>query len=124
MPGRQAEPLRGRQIIGYHKNWAYFAERFGVRVAGYVEPKPGIPPTPRHVEEIIDLIQNQGIRVILTANYFDPAKPRIIAERTGARVVTVPLYSTGEPGVDSYEALIDTWLGRLLEAFEETDHRQ
>jgi ABC-type Zn uptake system ZnuABC Zn-binding protein ZnuA len=116
---KQSEPLRGKQIIGYHKNWIYFAERFGLRVSGYVEPKPGIPPTPRHVEKIIDLIQNQGIGVILSANYFDPAKPQVIADRTGARVVTVPLYSEGEPGIDGYEELIDAWIGRLLEAFGE-----
>jgi ABC-type Zn uptake system ZnuABC Zn-binding protein ZnuA len=121
---RQAAPLRGRPIIGYHKNWAYFANRFGVRVAGHVEPKPGIPPTPRHVEKIIDLIENQGIGIILTANYFDPAKPQVIAERTGARVVMVPMYTAGEPNVDSYEKLIDTWIGRLVEAFEDQDTRR
>ena len=64
------------------------------------------------------MIANQGIEVILTANYFDPLKPQAIAERTGARVVIVPLSTGGEPGVDSYEKLIDIWIDRLLEAFE------
>jgi ABC-type Zn uptake system ZnuABC Zn-binding protein ZnuA len=116
---KQAEPLRGKSMIGYHKNWIYFTTRFGLTTAGFVEPKPGIPPTPRHVEEIINLIRDRGIRVILAANYFDPAKPEAIAAKTGARVAVVPMYSTGEPGVDDYERLIDTWLERLLEAFEE-----
>jgi len=115
---KRAEPLRGRKIIGYHKNWAYFGNRFGLDFVGYIEPKPGIPPTPRHVETIIDLIRNQGIRVILTANYFDPAKPKVIADRTGATVVIVPLSCGGEPGIDTYEKLIDTWIDRLLEALE------
>jgi ABC-type Zn uptake system ZnuABC Zn-binding protein ZnuA len=115
---KMAEPLRGRKIIGYHKNWVYFTTRFGLEVVGHVEPKPGIPPTPRHVDRIIDLIRNQGIEVILTANYFDPAKPQVIAERTGARVVIVPMSTGGEPEVAGYEELIDTWLERLLEAFE------
>jgi ABC-type Zn uptake system ZnuABC Zn-binding protein ZnuA len=118
---RQAEPLRGRKIIGYHKNWIYFATRFGLDVVGHMEPKPGIPPTPRHVETMIDLIRNQGIEVILSANYFDPAKPQIIADRTGARVVVVPLSTGGEPGVVDYETLIDTWISRLLTAFQEAD---
>ena len=118
---RQAQPLQGRKLIGYHKNWVYFANRFGLQMVGYVEPKPGIPPTPRHVEKIIELIRNQGIRVILSANYFDPAKPQAIAERTGARVVRVPLSTTGEPGIDSYEDLIDVWIGRLVVAFQETE---
>jgi ABC-type Zn uptake system ZnuABC Zn-binding protein ZnuA len=116
----KAAPLRGRKVIGYHKNWIYFSTRFGIEVSGYVEPKPGIPPTPRHVEEIIDLIQEKGIRVLLCANYFDAAKPRGIAARTGARVVIVPLYTRGEPGVDTYFDLIDTWIDRLVQAFEET----
>jgi ABC-type Zn uptake system ZnuABC Zn-binding protein ZnuA len=118
---KQAEPLRGRIIIGYHKNWIYFTTRFGVDVAGYVEPKPGIPPTPRHVEKIIDLIRNQEIRVILTANYFDPAKPQVIADRTGAQVVIVPLSIGGEQGVDDYETLVDIWISRLVKAFEEIE---
>lgn len=118
---KQAEPLHGRKIIGYHKNWIYFTTRFGLDIAGYVEPKPGIPPTPRHVEKIIDLIRNQEIRVILTANYFDPAKPQVIADRTGARVVIVPLSVGGEEGMDDYETLIDVWISRLVKAFEEIE---
>jgi len=118
---QQAQPLQGRKLIGYHKNWVYFANRFGLQMVGYVEPKPGIPPTPRHVEKIIELIRDQGIRVILSANYFDPAKPQAIAERTGARVVRVPLSTAGEPGIDSYEDLIDVWISRLVVAFQETE---
>lgn len=116
---KMAEPLRGRRIIGYHKNWIYFATRFGLEIEGYVEPKPGIPPTPRHVDTIIDLIRNQGIKVLLTANYFDPSKPQVIADRTGARVVIVPLSTDGEQGINGYEELIDTWIRRLLDAFQE-----
>ena len=119
----QAEPLRGRKIIGYHRNWIYFAERFGLTVAGHVETKPGIPPTPRHVETLIDLIRSEDIRVIFSANYFDPAKPEIIAVRTGAEVVVVPMSTGGEPGVDGYEELIDSWISRLRTAFSVADAR-
>jgi ABC-type Zn uptake system ZnuABC Zn-binding protein ZnuA len=119
---RAAEPIRGRKIIGYHKNWVYFGTRFGLDFVGYIEPKPGIPPTPRHVETIIDLIRNQGIRIILSANYFDPLKPQAIAHRTGARVVIVPLGSGGEPGIATYEQLIDAWIDRLVTAFQETEN--
>jgi len=118
---KQAEPLRGRKIIGYHKNWIYFTTRFGLDVVGYVETKPGIPPTPRHVESIIDLIRSRQIRVILSANYFDSAKPQAIADRTNARLVVVPLSTGGEEGIDSYEDLIDAWIRRLIEAFADTE---
>lgn len=117
---KQTEAIRGRQLIGYHKNWIYFTNRFGLDMVGYVEPKPGIPPTPRHVETIMELIRNQGIEVILSANYFNPEKPKAIANRTGATVVTVPLYSEGEEGIDGYEELVDAWIERLVRAFEAT----
>jgi ABC-type Zn uptake system ZnuABC Zn-binding protein ZnuA len=114
---KRAEPLRGRRIIGYHKSWIYFAARFGLEEVGYIEPKPGIPPTPRHVETLIGLIRDQGIRVILAANYFDPSKPQVIAERTGAIVVTAPLSTGGEPGLEEYDALVTAWIDRLIAAF-------
>ena len=66
------------------------------------------------METIIDLIRRKGIRVILSANYFDSAKPEIIAERTGAEVVVVPLSTGGEPGIDGYEDLIDVWISRKM----------
>jgi len=114
---KRAAPLRGRRIIGYHKNWIYFANRFDLEVVGYVEPKPGIPPTPRHVETIIDLIRDQEIQVILAASYFDRSKPQIIADRTGATVVTVPMSTGGEPDLGEYDALITAWIDRLVAAF-------
>ncbi len=73
------------------------------------------------METIVDLIRNRDIRVILTANYFDSAKPEVIAEKTGAEVVIVPLSTGGEAGVDDYEKLIDTWISRSLEAFTRAD---
>jgi ABC-type Zn uptake system ZnuABC Zn-binding protein ZnuA len=68
------------------------------------------------VEKIIDLIRSQRIEVIVCANYFDPVKPQVIAERTGANVVMVPLSTGGETGVDGYEQLIDLWISRLVAA--------
>ena len=114
---KQAEPLRGRKIIGYHKNWIYFTNRFGLDLVGYIEPKPGIPPTPRHVQEICDIIREQKIKVILSANYFDPEKPMTIAERTGATAVVVPLSTGGAPGAETYDQMVDLWINRLREAF-------
>ena len=66
----------------------------------------------------MNLIRDQGIKVILTANYFDPAKPQAIADRTGAIVVIVPMGSGGEAGIRNYEELIDAWITRLVTAFE------
>ena len=113
---KKAEPLRGRKVIAYHKNWIYLGDLLGLDIRGYIEPKPGIPPTPRHVEEIMRLIRNEGIEVILAASYFDPVKPQSIAARTGASAVIVPMGS-GTAGIEGYEALVDFWIDSLLAGF-------
>jgi zinc/manganese transport system substrate-binding protein len=111
-----AAPFRGRDVICYHKNWAYFEARFGVTCAEYVEAKPGIPPTPGHVAQLIDLMRNQGIDVLLAANYFDGSKVRAVARRAGATPVIVPLQPGGDD-TTSYFDLVDTWVARLAAAF-------
>jgi ABC-type Zn uptake system ZnuABC Zn-binding protein ZnuA len=117
----QALPLRNRKIICYHKNWVYFTTLFGLSVADYVEAKPGIPPTARHVAELIDRIKEEDIRVLLAANYFERRKPELIAERTGIVPVVVPTSVGGEAGVVTYFDLVDTWVTRLLDAFSTAD---
>jgi len=117
----QGLPLRGRKIICYHKNWVYFTTLFGLSVVDYVEPKPGIPPTARHVAELIDLIKAEHIEVLLAANYFERRKPELIAERTGIVPVVVPTSVYGEPGVETYSDLIDLLVTRLVDAFEAAD---
>jgi len=109
-------PLRGMEIVTYHKNWVYFLTLFSVKEAGTVEPKPGIPPSPRHVTELVDLMRVKGIRIILAANYFDEQKIRTVAKRVGAVPVIVPLYVGGEEGVDDDFQLVDLWTKRMVEA--------
>ena len=111
-----AEAFRGQRMICYHKNWAYFEERFGVRCAEYVEAKPGIPPTPGHVSHLIDMMQSEGFTVLLAASYFDRAKIDSVARRGGATAVVVPLYGgTGEVG--DYFELVTRWVDDLAAAF-------
>jgi ABC-type Zn uptake system ZnuABC Zn-binding protein ZnuA len=107
--------FRGGRIVTYHKNWIYFTELFGLEVVGYVEPKPGIPPSARHVKELIDEIERRRVKVILAANYFDAQQVQSIADRTGCAAVIVPLGPGGD--VPDYFALVDLWVGRLAAAF-------
>jgi len=109
--------FRGQQIICYHKNWVYFTTLFGLDVVDYVEAKPGIPPTARHVAQLVDTIKKDHIRMLLAANYFERRKPQLIADRTGIIPVIVPTSVHGEPGVDTYFDLIGAWVGRLRDAF-------
>ncbi len=109
-------PLRGTSIVTYHKNWIYFIRLFGLNEAGTVEPKPGIPPSPKHVAELVSLMREQKIKIILSANYFDEYKVRTVAEGVGAEPVIVPLYVGGVDEVHDYFQLVDLWTDSLLEA--------
>ncbi|MGH7418329.1 MAG: metal ABC transporter substrate-binding protein [Candidatus Rokuibacteriota bacterium] len=114
---QQAAVMRGRQMICYHKEWVYFSARFGLPCVEYIEPKPGIPPSPRHVQHVIELIRTQHIPVVFSPNYFDRNQVRQIAERTGATGVVVPAQTGGAPGVDRYVDLVNVWVSELTRAF-------
>lgn len=116
-----ALPVYGGKIITYHKNWPYLAALLGLQIVDYVEPKPGLPPAARHVADLIELITREKIPVLLAANYFEQSKPQAIADRTGITAVTVPLSVGGEPGIDTYEQLVDTWVSRLVAGFAQRE---
>ncbi|HEX9887558.1 MAG TPA: metal ABC transporter substrate-binding protein [Longimicrobiales bacterium] len=113
----RALPLRGREMVCYHKNWTYFEDRFGITCADYVESKPGIPPTPRHVAHLIELMRDQRIGVLLAASYYPSGRIDSVAERGGAVTAIVPVYPGARPGVDDYFDLVDTWIAELDRAF-------
>jgi len=114
---KQALPLRGRKIVAYHKNWAYFVRTFGLEVIDYVEPKPGIPPSPGHVARVIQKMKEDRVKVILAANYYDVGKVRSISKRVGALPVIVGLAVGGEPAIKTYFDQFDVWIARLVDAF-------
>jgi len=109
-------PLRNLEVIAYHKNWAYFSRDFGIVVRGYIEVKPGIPPTPRQVKEVIELIEDNNISIMMVADYFEKRKPATIAQRTGIQPVFLPFSVGGNDDVTDNFKLIDFWLDSLLEA--------
>jgi len=111
-----AEAFRGRDIICYHKNWAYLEDRFGVRCAEFVEAKPGIPPTPGHVASLLERMTNEGIGVVLAASHYDERRVETVAERGGARSVVVSMNPGGRAGPSDYFALVDTWVIGLAAA--------
>lgn len=108
--------LYGAEIVTYHKNWVYFCRLFGLDEAGTVEPKPGIPPSARHVADLIKMMRAKKIRIILAANYFPHNEVRGVADKVGAQAVIVPLYVGGTSGVDDYFELVDYWLNSLVRA--------
>jgi len=114
--------FRDQRMVCYHKNWAYLSARFRVTCAMYVEGKPGIPPTPGHVADVIAFIQREHIPVLLAANYFSRSQVERVASRTGATPVIVPEHVDGAPGIDDYFALVDRWVSALAAGFGSTPH--
>jgi zinc/manganese transport system substrate-binding protein len=115
---QQAAGLRGKEMACYHKEWAYFSNRYKVPCVAYIEAKPGIPPTPRHVQEVIALMRQRKIPALFAANYFSRRQIEQVAERTGARAVIVPENTDGAPGVSTYFDLMNTWISSLSAAFQ------
>jgi len=115
---KEALPLRGKKIVCYHKNWTYFTNLFGIEVAGYMEPKPGIPPSPHHVAELIEMMQREEIKIVLSANYFNVAKVRRVTEKTHAIPVVVGLAVDGQEEMDTFFDQFDIWIDELVSAFQ------
>ena len=117
---RAAEPLRGKQIVAYHKNITYFSQLLGLEIVDYLEPKPGIPPTPGHIAGVMEKMRAQNIRVMWAENYFDVAQVRRVAEKVDAVPVIVALAPGGQPGMETFFDMFDIWIRELNKAFEQT----
>jgi len=99
--------VKGKPVIFFHASWVYFAEHFGVKIAGYVEPKPGIPPTPSHNADVINLIKKNNIKFIVMENFYSDNAPKQISSATGIKVIKVPVAVFGMEGINSYIDMMD-----------------
>jgi len=113
-------PYRGRKVVTYHRSWPNFAKHFGLDVAGYVEPRPGIPPTPSHTLDLLNLMKRENVKVMLIEPYFDLRTPNSVGSQTGAKVLVMTPSVGGEKGVDDYFKLFDYDLNLLKQAFDST----
>jgi ABC-type Zn uptake system ZnuABC Zn-binding protein ZnuA len=113
---RQGMSFRDREAACYHKEWDYFSRQFALPCVTYIEPKPGIPPTPRHVQEVITTMRDRQVPVLLSTGYYDHDQVREVAARTGARAVIVPSTPRGT-GTDTYFDLVTQWVTELARAF-------
>jgi zinc/manganese transport system substrate-binding protein len=113
-------PYHGRKVITYHRSWPNFLKRFGLVSMGEVEPRPGIPPTPSHTLELINMMKRENVKIILVEPYFDLKTPNSIARETGAKVVVMPPSVGGEKEITDYFKLFDYDLALLTKAFQET----
>ena len=116
----EMKPYSGRKIVTYHRSWPNFAEHFHLDVVGYVEPRPGIPPSPQHTVELISLMKRDGVKVIGVEPYFDLKTPNAVARDTGGKVVVLMPSVGGEKEITDYFKLFDYDIAKLKQAFDET----
>jgi zinc/manganese transport system substrate-binding protein len=105
--------LKDKSLIYFHASWTYFADRYGLKIAGYVEPKPGISPSPSHNAELVNLIKSKNIKTLLMENFYSDSAPNQLAQLTGIKVIKVPTSVYGIKGVDSYIQMMDYIVDQL-----------
>jgi zinc/manganese transport system substrate-binding protein len=103
---------RGARIAIYHKNWAYLAQAFGIRVAVVAEPKPGVPPTASHIVSMLDTVKQEDVKGLLAAGHYSPRRVRAVAEKVGLEPVSVPFH-VGSDGTKTYPDLVERWVRAL-----------
>jgi len=120
---KKMEPFKGKKIAIYHRSWPYFVDRFGLVIACELEPKPGIPPSPAHLKEVIDIIKRDKVGVILMEVFYDEKPAQFVAGQTGAKVIVVPNSVGGTKDANDYFSLMDTIINKLADAFNPADKR-
>jgi zinc/manganese transport system substrate-binding protein len=111
-------PYKGTKVVTYHRSFPNFAERFGLNVIGYVEPRPGIPPTPQHTLDVINEMKRQNVKLVLVEPYFDSKTPNSIGRATGAEVLVMPPSVGGVKEITDYFKLFDYDLNLLVTALK------
>jgi zinc/manganese transport system substrate-binding protein len=110
------EPVKGTKVVVYHPDYIYFLTRFGITQAGMLEDRPGIPPSPQHLAQLIRQMKDERIKVILVQPWNDLKLAQRVAEEAGARAVVIPTMVGGVKGVDTYIGTIDYNVTALAQA--------
>src|SRR5882672_9876571 len=113
-------PYKGTKVVTYHRSFPNFAERFGLDIIGYVEPRPGIPPTPQHTLDLINEMKRQNVKLVVVEPYFDVKTPQSIGRETGAEVLVLPPSVGGVKEVTDYFKLFDYDINLIVEAIKKS----
>jgi zinc/manganese transport system substrate-binding protein len=114
----QMAPYKGTKVVTYHRSFPNFAERFGLDIIGYVEPKPGIPPSPQHTLDLVNEMKRQSVKIVLVEPYFDLKTPNAIGRDTGAQVLVMPPSVGGVKEITDYFTLFDYDIKLLVDAIK------
>lgn len=108
-----AAPLRGTRIVTYHKSWSYVARWLGLEEVGYVEPKPGIPPTANHTAQLVEVMKKTGVRLVVVDSFYPSTMARFVADNGHARLVSAPSNVGATPAIKTYFDLVDAVIAAL-----------
>lgn len=106
-------PFKGSPIIAYHNEWVYFEMRFGLHIVDFMEPKPGIPPTPSQLVKVIDEVKSNKIKVIISSPYFTTSSSDVVAKQTGVKVLTLATSVSAFDSIKNYFDLFDYDIAQL-----------
>jgi ABC-type Zn uptake system ZnuABC Zn-binding protein ZnuA len=112
----QLAAIRGKPVVAWHTSWRYFAEYTGMNIVGFMEPKPGVPPSPSHLAGLIQTMKRTGAKVIIMEPFYDRKMADFVARNTGATVLVLPPSVGGEKGVNDYVTLMKHDISRVAEA--------
>ncbi len=116
----QMAPYKGTKVVTYHRSFPNFADRFGLDIVGYVEPKPGIPPSPQHTLDLINEMKRMGVKIVLVEPYFDLKTPNAIGRDTGAQVLVMPPSVGGVKEITDYFTLFDYDIKLFVDAIKKS----
>lgn len=111
-------PYKGSKIIAYHNEWVYFETRFGLQIVDFLEPKPGIPPSPSQLVKVIREIKANNIKVIISSPYFTTSSSDVVAKQTGAKELTLATSAGAFDAIKNYFDLFDYDINQLISALK------
>jgi zinc/manganese transport system substrate-binding protein len=111
-------PLKGHEMFTRHRTMTYFCDWSGIACRAELEPRPGVPPPPGHLADLVVVAQKEGVKAIVVENYYDTKSAEVVSRHSGAKIVLVPGDVGGEPGVSTYEKYVDTLVDRIVGALK------
>lgn len=112
---REAASLRGLKVVTYHKSWSYVSKWLGLDEIGYLEPKPGIPPSPSHVAQLIGQMRAQGVKVLMMESFYPRSTADLVTQKAGAKVALLPANVGGTPEAKDFFSLVDEVIKILVQ---------
>jgi zinc/manganese transport system substrate-binding protein len=106
-------PAKGRAIFTRHRTMTYFFDWTGIVSGGELEPRPGVPPPPAHLADLVEIAKRDGVKAVSVENYYDTKSAEVVARYSGAKIVLIPGDVGGEPGLDTYEKYMDLVVTRI-----------